>query len=96
MNTSNPEKIIAKIADFGISRPVNSGSISQTRSVGTSNYMAPELLENPEIEAGEQLLRADVYAFGYILWTLCANQEPHKGNFNFFLEKQKTRYILQF
>ena len=78
MNTGN-ENVIAKIADFGISRPVKSNVVSQTRSVGTSNYMAPELLENPEVEAGAQLLKADVYSFGYLLWALSANQEPHQG-----------------
>ena len=70
---------ITKIADFGISRAVSPCTTSQTRSVGTSNYMAPELLDKPEVQANAQLLKSDVYAYGYLLWALCSNEEPHQG-----------------
>lgn len=72
-------KLTAKVADFGISRAVSSGASPQTRSVGTSNYMAPELLDRPEVLANEQLLKSDVYAFGYLLYVLCSGKEPHQG-----------------
>ena len=78
--SADGKQITAKVADFGISRAISSVAGSQqTRSVGTSNYMAPELLDKPEVLANEQLLKSDVYAFGYLLYVLCSGKEPHQG-----------------
>ena len=70
--------LVAKIGNFGISRSVGSNQFL-TRAIGTTNYMSPELLESNEVQADSKLLKADVYAFGCILWALCANEEPHVG-----------------
>ncbi len=65
-----------KIADFGLARDLTtlagSGSLSQGRSaVGTYTYMAPEQEAGKRVDA-----RADVYAFGLVLYELMAGRLP--------------------
>jgi serine/threonine protein kinase len=53
--------------------------MSSTMAVGTACYMAPEVLTSNSVNAGRELLKADVYSFGYVLWTLTTGHEPHEG-----------------
>ena len=53
-----------KVSDLGISR-LSSGNPFSTNSLGTTNYMPPELLFQRELSPA-----ADVYSFGVILWEL--------------------------
>lgn len=52
---------VAKLCDFGLTKPLVKGYATNTRCVGTNNYMAPELLQSVVTAA------ADVYAFGLVM-----------------------------
>ena len=58
-----------QIMDFGISRPA--GDATAGEIVGTPEYMAPEQVEGQVVDA-----RADIYAFGLILYELLMGPRP--------------------
>ena len=70
------EQITAKIADFGLSKNLDSSSSSHSLS-GTIEYMAPEQLypKTYSVE-GSILVNADLWAFGIVLYELFARQIP--------------------
>ncbi|HET7225978.1 MAG TPA: protein kinase [Candidatus Eisenbacteria bacterium] len=62
----------AKLMDFGLARIRDAGSPSRTVSTsGTLAYMAPEQFKDGAIDA-----RADVYAFGVLLYEMLAGRRP--------------------
>ena len=66
----------AKVADFGLARPLieESGGLTQTNMVmGTPDYMAPET------RAGSVKVdhRADIFALGVMLYEMLTGQRPH-------------------
>ena len=61
--------MVAKIADFGLTRKYD--GTARTQTYGTVSHMPPELLQNGLLS---QL--GDVYAFGVILYELCTMQRP--------------------
>ena len=68
----NPQNILMdgktpKIADFGISRPVNTGSAA----AGTRGWADPEQLRDPTAD-----LKHDQYAFGQLLFWLLTGEKP--------------------
>jgi TolB-like protein/predicted Ser/Thr protein kinase/Flp pilus assembly protein TadD len=64
------------ITDFGIARAVEGGSRhTMGAPVGTPAYMAPE-----QVEGGAVDHRADLYAFGEILFELCTSQPAWTGD----------------
>lgn len=69
---------VAKLLDFGVSKPLNEADLDHTRSgaiMGTPGYLAPE-----QIEARAGLdSRADIYALGAILYFLISGQRPFAG-----------------
>ncbi|KAF8792154.1 Activin receptor type-1 like protein [Argiope bruennichi] len=65
------------IADFGLAivKCDETASINTPINyrVGTKRYMAPEVLdESMNINSFESFKRADIYAFGLILWEICS------------------------
>ena len=72
-----PENILittggtAKLADFGLARPVASRITSEGAITGTVFYLAPELALGQEIDG-----RADLYALGVILYELTTGRLP--------------------
>ena len=59
-DTSDPDGVTAKVADFGLSRALAVGqSHLSTRRYGTVTHMPPELLSTGRLAAA-----ADVYSFG--------------------------------
>jgi serine/threonine protein kinase len=62
--TNDPRGVIAKLADFGLARVAQEGSMS-TRHYGTVSHMPPELLAD-----GVLSLATDIYSFGVILWEM--------------------------
>ena len=75
----------AKLLDFGLARlRVPSGADSPTMAsgahttpgliVGTCPYMSPEQLEGRDVDA-----RADIFAFGSVLYEMIAGRRPFEG-----------------
>ena len=62
----------AVIMDFGISTSADSGA--EGGVIGTLEYMAPEQAEGASVDA-----RADIYAFGLILYELLTGPRPRRG-----------------
>ena len=63
----------AKLADFGLARPIseNTGGLTHSHmAVGTPDYMAPEQRE------GQADQRADIYALGIMLYEMLTGQRP--------------------
>jgi formylglycine-generating enzyme required for sulfatase activity/serine/threonine protein kinase len=66
----------AKVADFGLARPLieESGGLTQTHMVmGTPDYMAPEQRSG----VGHPDHRADIFALGVMLYEMLTGQRPH-------------------
>uniref|UniRef100_A0A0E0BR96 Protein kinase domain-containing protein n=1 Tax=Oryza glumipatula TaxID=40148 RepID=A0A0E0BR96_9ORYZ len=61
----------AKVADFGISKPVVSGSHVSTMVRGTFGYLDPEYYGSQQLTE-----KSDMYSFGVILLELISGQEP--------------------
>jgi hypothetical protein len=61
------------LADFGLTRRLDeqSGPASESRSVGTPAYLAPEQIEGGSIDG-----RADVYALGCLLYECLTGETP--------------------
>jgi serine/threonine protein kinase len=62
----------ARLTDFGIARPRDATSLTQTGQVlGTASYMAPEVLEGEEPTE-----RSDLYSLGVVLDEVCGQTGP--------------------
>ena len=81
-----PENLIiepngnAKLMDFGIARPIQRGTSTQTQPgtlVGTPFYLAPEQLEGQEPDE-----RADIYACGVVLYEIFTGTLPYPSSGN--------------
>jgi TolB-like protein/Tfp pilus assembly protein PilF len=65
-----------KIMDFGIARSVEAPGVTQTGvMIGTPDYISPEQAEGEEADH-----RADIYAFGVILYGMMTGRVPFKGD----------------
>jgi len=61
----------AKIADFGVARPLNS-SLTSTRSlVGTPNYMSPEQVKTTPVST-----RSDLFSAGVVMYEMLTGTKP--------------------
>ena len=61
----------AKIADFGVARPLHS-SLTATRSlVGTPNYMSPEQVKTTPVST-----RSDLFSIGTVMYELLTGNRP--------------------
>lgn len=71
-----PEHV--KLVDFGIAVPDSNPRplTAEGFVVGTSAYMAPELLDPMRFGGGLPTPAADVFAFGVILWQLLGGEHP--------------------
>ncbi|ESU35479.1 Serine/threonine-protein kinase NEK [Giardia duodenalis] len=66
-------EVTVKFADFGICRTIGDG-IMATTNVGTTCYMAPELLKGQEYNE-----KIDIWALGCALYELCTKQRMFVG-----------------
>jgi serine/threonine protein kinase len=67
---------VAKIADFGLARVDDLiGVTTHTMSLGTPEYMAPELLGSPIVDG-----RADLYGVGVVLFELLTGKLPFRAS----------------
>lgn len=73
----NGRKDLAKIADVGLSRIIQStlgGQSSTPFGVGTFEYTAPEILLGRQCNE-----KVDVYSFGVIMWEVVSHEQPSRG-----------------
>ncbi len=61
----------AKIADFGIARPVNSSLTGINSMLGTPNYMSPEQVKSSSISP-----RADLFSAGVVMYEMLTGIKP--------------------
>ncbi|MDX1621362.1 MAG: serine/threonine-protein kinase, partial [Nitriliruptorales bacterium] len=68
------EEGLAKVADFGIAKAIDSSHTTLTAAgsvVGTVAYLAPEQIRGDDVDA-----RADVYALGLVLYEALSGELP--------------------
>lgn len=70
-NVMLTESGVVKVLDFGIARHVETGTLSDTRVMGTLAYMPPE-----RFETGRQDARGDLYSLGCLLHELLTGSSP--------------------
>lgn len=63
-----------KICDFGMARVKSNSSEPMTGEIGTSQWMAPEVLISQKYDE-----KADVYSYGIILWEMLTGDVPYRG-----------------
>ena len=63
---------VAKVSDFGLAR-IKDGAATMTK-LATSGYSAPEVLRGERYDE-----RADVFAFGVVVWEMAAQEEAFSG-----------------
>lgn len=64
-----------RLADFGVARMVNSSQLTKTSQIlGTVDYLSPEGCEGLPLDE-----RADIWAFGVILYEMLTGEHPFKG-----------------
>ena len=73
------DTMVAKILDFGISKPLAEQDLKHTRMgmvMGTPGYLAPEQISGDrEID-----VRADIYALGAMLYFMITGEAPYQGS----------------
>lgn len=73
------DTMVAKILDFGISKPLEERDLKHTRMgtvMGTPGYIAPE-----QISGDQDIdIRADIYALGALLYFMITGQAPYEGS----------------
>ncbi|MCG8668648.1 MAG: ABC transporter substrate-binding protein [Pseudomonadales bacterium] len=68
---------VAKVLDFGISKPLDEKDLEHTQMgmvMGTPGYLAPEQIEGGELDA-----RADIYALGALMYFVATGERPFNG-----------------
>src|SRR5262245_41055842 len=65
----------ARLADFGLARVSGKQRISEANGIiGTMAYLAPEIFENGDLDK-----RADIWAFGVILFEMVTGRHPFES-----------------
>lgn len=81
-----------KVTDFGIAKAIAEDDVTLTRPgmvVGTAAYVAPEQLEDREVDA-----RADVYALGVVLYEALVGRAAFSGDTPAATAAMRLRYEL--
>ncbi|EFJ51739.1 hypothetical protein VOLCADRAFT_103380 [Volvox carteri f. nagariensis] len=72
---NSPWGLVAKLADFGMSRALATDSTHiTTRNYGTVAYMAPEVLGSGKVGPA-----SCIYSYGILLWELVSGRPPYQG-----------------
>lgn len=72
--STNDDKAVLKIADFGFARPLQPKGLAETMC-GSPLYMAPEIMQFQKYDA-----KADLWSVGIILYQLVTGKTPFNGN----------------
>ena len=64
----------AKLADFGIARPVDSNLTAVGSMLGTPNYMSPE-----QVKCAPVTKKSDLFAIGTVIYEMLTGQKPYAG-----------------
>lgn len=64
----------AKLADFGIARPVDSNLTAVGSMLGTPNYMSPE-----QVKCAPVTTKSDLFSFGIVLYEMLTGVKPFAG-----------------
>ena len=69
--------IISQIAltDFGVAKHMPNTESTITAGIGTINWMAPEVMREPDLPRRRYGHQADVYGFGMIALFICCRYE---------------------
>lgn len=70
----DPRGFTCKVADFGLSRFMDSTAAAYTQNIGTAAYAAPEMLEKGRVTPA-----ADIYSWSMVAWEVATGQLPHAG-----------------
>ncbi|PKY31487.1 kinase-like protein, partial [Rhizophagus irregularis] len=66
-----------KIADFGISKSLNTGTDLVNGVFGMIPYIEPKRLENPNYRHEKA---SDIYSLGVVLWEISSGQRPFRNS----------------
>jgi serine/threonine-protein kinase CTR1 len=72
---SHEDVPVVQVADFGVSRIIETGqsSMTMTKGVGTMQWMAPECISSWAYD-----MMVDVYSYGVCLYEIMARQPPYE------------------
>lgn len=70
----------AILTDFGIAKSLESTALTETSVlIGTPDYIAPEQIDHELAIGGKVDARADIYAFGALLYRALTGRRPFEG-----------------
>jgi sterile alpha motif and leucine zipper containing kinase AZK len=74
LNVLLDEHLHAKLCDFGLAKiKLESSSTASHQKVGTTRWMAPEIMEEQPYTTN-----ADIYSYGVTLWEIASRQIPFR------------------
>ena len=80
LNVLLDDMMYPRIGDFGLSRQQADSNEVMTKGVGTSQWMAPEVIKSESYDE-----RADVYSFAMVLWEMLTHQVPWQDSWSVVL-----------